>query len=134
MKNLKDWLIERAAKLLLKWTRVRVRRGDCRARLPRSCVRLPRKAAAAATPRLTHATALRFIPSCEGISAEVVEVLVQLCAMKQGHLDDPQLASVFDINSGGQATMNDLRNNLRMRIGPYEEDEPGVATTVEGCC
>ena len=80
--------------------------------------------AGASTPRRSQATALRFVPSCGGISAEIVEVLVQLCAMKQGRLDNPQLASVFDADSGEQAVMDGLCESLRMRIGPYEEDEP----------
>ena len=88
--------------------------------------KLSGSAAGAATPRRSQATALRFIPSCEGVSAEMVEALVQLCSMKQGCLDDPQLASVFDVDSGGRAAMDSLCENLRMRIGPYEQDEPVV--------
>jgi hypothetical protein len=41
---------------------------------------------AAATPqRRGQATALRFLPTCQDrISAEIVEILIQLCAMKRG--------------------------------------------------
>lgn len=89
--------------------------------------KLSGSATATATPRRSQATALRFIPSCEGISAEIVEVLVQLCSMKHGRLDDPQLASVFDIDSGGRAVMDSLYESLCMRVGPYEQDEPANA-------
>lgn len=82
----------------------------------------------AVSPR-SRESALRFIPACEGISAEMVEVLVQFCAMKQGSLDKPPLAAVFDAD---QVAMDGLRESLRMRTGPYEEDEPlcagGIST------
>lgn len=42
------------------------------------------------------ATAALFIPAGGGISAETVELLAQLCAMKKGSLDKPLLSAVFD--------------------------------------
>ena len=83
---------------------------------------------AAGTPRggRAMATAAQFIPAGEGISAETIEALVQLCAMKKGSLDSPQLSAVFDCST--VAAMEDLSEQLQLRTGAYAGDDGPPAT------